>query len=500
MPSLVDLPNELLERILDFVEPNDLDNFTRSCKILHKLADDSRVEDSSRLLDHMYRKVHLKRIENGWGDFTIFEFPELLGGFLIAPRMADYVKEMAVNPWKVCWDDPIVPDPFNAWEEEDDDELYRPYPDLFVPGPIQPWGEEEEEEEEEDLYRPYPGLMRVFQAAVKDSESIPAEEKEHWISKIKAGDQNPVIALLFPRLHYLTSLVIILDDREDLFMLKALRSIAKNPHSPSLSRLREVEIHGTNAPTHRLELATACAALPSVISLEAHRLVEGPLDSPDSTYEPAPQSSSVRDLKIIGCRFSPNTLFKLIRSAKSLRSLTYTYWCPYDGTHLSFAWVRAALLQFASTSLEELTLRRSHSSPEGERMECSFKSYRNLRVLNIDYGLLMGDKFRTTNKIVTGLPASLEILNLYGCDASGYRPRSKWIPELVNWIIRVKERKIPCLKELNLEDTWNLSCFDPAQIKESCLAAKRAGFEMTVTSDDSMVFGTLRSRGRGARW
>ncbi|KAL9072309.1 MAG: hypothetical protein Q9161_003628 [Pseudevernia consocians] len=428
MHSIMCFPNEILEGIIDVVAPNDLDNLVMSCKRLKAIA------SRRRLPQHVVNKGFFTRIENNWGNFTHSGFQGLLKTFLDVPSMADYVKEMVVNPWKVRWDE----------------HTGGLYPDL---------------------------MMTAFEEAVKDSRSIPFEEKEHWISKVKAGNQNPVIALLFSRLHHVTYLKVVLDSMEDIFMFKILQRIVKDPRSPSLSRLREVEILGNFFPTHTSGLITACAALPSVVSLIAHQLVEGPPDTAKSPYEPVSRSSSVRDLEISDCRFSADTLFNLIRSTKSLRSFTYTY--TGEGTHPSFSWVRAALLQFARTSLEELTLLRSHSDPDWYKMECSFKSYSNLRVLTIDYGLLMADKFQATNKIVTLLPASLEILNLYACNINSFT----WFQEFVTWVVRVKGRLIPCLQELNFMQTTCLHCCTEDQIEELCARAAKAGFEMTVDHD-----------------
>lgn len=73
------------------------------------------------------------------------------------------------------------------------------------------------------------------------------------------------------------------------------------------------------------EPGTSDVSVEGVQDEKKHTLVEGPIDSAESTFEPAPHSSSVRDLTIIDCRRSSNALFKLITSAKPLRSLTYTY-------------------------------------------------------------------------------------------------------------------------------------------------------------------------------
>ena len=52
-------------------------------------------------------------------------------------------------------------------------------------------------------------------------------------------------------------------------MLKKMRRIAKDPRSPSLSRLHKVEILDDTAPTHRLQLVAAHILQPLVVSLQA---------------------------------------------------------------------------------------------------------------------------------------------------------------------------------------------------------------------------------------
>lgn len=423
MPLLLDLPNELLEEISKGVGPTDLVNFILSCKALNGVVSDKR------LLQRMVLKRQLGKIPSDWRGLKPHGFHGLLDWFLRVPRMADYVEEMVFRDW--IW----------PYDPEEDD--------------------------------PYPAIEK----AVEDNKSIPSEEKESWLSKLRAHDEDPVIALLLPRLHYLTFLAIVLLGREDFFILKALQSIARDPNSLSLSRLREVKIFGTTAPSHRLDLAIACAALPSLITLKAHRLVEGPLDSAEHAFELTPRSSTVQDLTIYDCRYSADMLFKLIRSAKSLRSLTHTY--IGEATRLPFVWTHAALLQFASTSLEELTLRQPLLRPDLDRPECSFKSCQKLLILTIDYALLMGHKMRATNQIVAVLPASLQILNLFGCQI--YSPA--WFKKLIKWVVRVKKRKLPCLKQLNFEETLHVDQCSKEGIRGLCAAAMKAGFELHVTPE-----------------
>ncbi|CAD6575336.1 MAG: hypothetical protein ASARMPREDX12_007228 [Alectoria sarmentosa] len=390
MPVLVDLPNELLEEILGCIAPNDLDNFVLSCKLLHKLA-------TKRLQEHKVLRRYLTRVDNR-GPFKANQFPELLHQILVKPFKADYVQQVDINDWYWRFFDPDL-----------DDEAAESCP-----------------------HHPYAHYkMQLFKTAVDLSDSIPIEDKERWMLRIESGDENPVLALLLSKLHYLASIKITLISREDRFLFQTLERAVKEPGSPSFSRLLEVEISGINSEMHNLCLLTVFAALPSVTSLKAYGLF-GKDWYHHSALSLTPHSSNLRDLALEACNVSCSALVNLIKSAKSLRSFTYSYpENPYrryrSDTPSAFTWVCAALFEYTSTSLEELTLRGPPFNPNSRIPECSFKSYQVLRVLSIDYALLMGgDKILADSKIVKVLPASLEILNLFRCYIY-----SAWFKELV---------------------------------------------------------------------
>lgn len=455
MPRLLDLPTELLENIWKYVSRNDIDSFVSSCKRLHSLA------RADRLIEHRMAKARLTRIETSWSTFELYEFPQLLQSFLLAPDMADYVKEMLIDGWVGCWDESYEHMIRYPW-------LSRPlWPMSDFRGRYDPYSE---------------SMMRELEIAIKSTNLISSEEKEFWISETKDGNQNPIIALLLPRLHYLTRLVIILRFCKDLFLLETLQRIAKDQNSPSLSRLREVELVGRAKPTHSIKLATACAALPSIISLSAKGLVEGPLEPAWPSYDWPKRFSNVRNLRVNDWRLSQTMLFTLIGTAKSLRSFTYI--CTRSKTYRPIAWARAALLQYASPSLEELALH----CPVGKQKwstECSFRSYQNLRVLTIDYRLLMGEHYQARNKIVTLLPASIETLNLHGCSVFD---DDKWVRDLVKWVARVKSRLVPCLKELNFMVTSFLYYYATYQMLNLCANGMEAGITVTFTPDGELEY------------
>ena len=451
MPRLLDLANELLDDIWEYISGNDIDSFRLSCKRLRNLA------DPGRLMEHREAKARFTRIESRWlNRLTLCEFPQLLQSFLLEPDMADYVREMLVDGWERWFDDSPENERRNPWQSRNE------WPMWDLRGRYHSYSE---------------SMMREFEETIKSTGFISSEERKFWISKTKVGNQNPIIALLFPRLRYLTRLVIRMRHCEDHFMLKTLERIAKDWGSPSLSRLREVEIVGTAQPTHNIKLAIACAALPSIISLSVEGLIEKPMNPARPSSEPAQRSSTVRNLQIKDCRLSQRMLSNFIGSPKVLRSFSYI--CTTPSTHSSIAWARAALLQYASTSLKNLALHCPIAN-QVWTTECSFRSYSNLRVLHVDYRLLMGQLYRATDKITTLLPSSIQVLGLHGCDDFD---DDKWVPELVKWVARVKSRLVPRLKKLDFKMTSFLYLHANFQMLDLCAIGLEAGIRVTFVPD-----------------
>ena len=441
MAGLLDLAAELLCLILRHVRPNDIDNFLLSCKRVHGIASKDFLDNHTAL------KHKLRRVDNWSG--VACQTAELLELILDEPCKADYVTAMVVRPWKTQWD-------------------WGPQPRARLPG------------QTPSLWYPFcSDRLRVFKQGIEDTKSIASEKKDDWIRNMSAGDENPVIALIILQLNHLTSLVIALSDREDSFILQTLQRIAKDPHSSSLSRLRRVEICRispklSNSHSYDVQYLLACAALPSIVSLEGSFLDDhyeefygnldeefhGELFGPESedtiksefkedAIDLVPQTSSLQHLKLDGCVFRRHTLRKLIRSARSLRSLKYTYFKRHRQANPSHAVVCEVLLESASTTLMELALNYSPFSGFYFGKELDFSTYRNLRTLTIEYPSLMGWNFRATDKMATLLPASLETLVIRHCLIES----PEWLRQVVGQLAKAKARLLPRLTELTLTDT-----------------------------------------------
>ena len=419
MPGLSNLPVELLCLILKHVRPNDIDNFLLSCKRLHGIASKEFVDD------HTFFKNWLRTIDNWVGMSTRCTTPELLELILKEPCKADYVKAIVVRPWRVQWDKVSLP---RDW----------------TPGMLRLW-------------YPYSSdRIRAFEEEIGNNKFIPSRAEARWIRNMRNGNESPVIALILLRLHHLTSLVMALGDLEDQFMIQALRHIAQNPHSSSLSRLRHAEIHRTSRDIFPLrsdvEYLLACVALPSVVSVEGYELFD-PF-SRDDLIKLVPQSTSVQSLKLENCVFRHDTLEKLIKSARSLRSLI----CIHVITHRQHIdpphkWICEVLLESASTTLEELVL---DFSPRPDFGFCfgsqlRFSKYTHLQSLTIDYWSLIGPSFPATDQIPTLLPASLVTLVIRHFFMESY----EWLRQFMEQIAKARKTNLlPRLLHLKLEEAY----------------------------------------------
>ena len=434
MFPLFDFPNEILHEILDRVRPRDFENFTLSCKFIRKLA-------GRRLDEHWLLKKELSRIHSGFGAFRGYRLPELLDRFLVEPRTADYINNLLVKGWHPCWEQP----------REGEDVIHRQYLD---------------------------GRMKAFEKAVNETDSVPSADKEGWISRLHAGDEDPLIGLLVTRLHCLTSIKLELDNERSI-LFETLKSIVKDPRSLSLSQLRDVEIYG-NRPNQHMGLAVCFAALPSVISLTARRLHQRASGSQAiSFFNLPPHSSNIRDLVLDRCRSSINTTSILIAGIRSLR------YFRCDSHKMArdplFANLLTTLQQHASRSLEELSIRCSEDMLFDSKGS-SLGNYTNLRILTIRY-VTTDCKLLTSDIMTTFLPPSLEILNF----AEHYINSFEWLQAMVMSIVNMKRKTIRGLRQLNVKETLLLSCGSPSWTRNLCLKAAEAGIQITAFSYHDLV-------------
>lgn len=438
---LLELPNEILHKILDGVKPRDFENFTLSCKFIRELA-------GERLEEHPLLKIDLTKVYSGDGPFRGHRLPELLDRILVEPRTADYINEPFVRGCRPCWEQP----------RDGEDSIHRRYLD---------------------------GRMKAFEKAVKDTDYIPSADKEGWISKVHAGDEDPLLSLLFTQLHCLTSVKLIMDNERSV-LFEILKGIVEDPRSLSLSQLQHVAIYG-NSPNQHLELAVCFAALPSVISLTARHINERASVSEAIIFDLPPHSSNVRELNLDHCESSIATASILIAATKSLRSFQCdSYTMAHDPL---FANMLTTLQQHASSSLEELSIRCSEDvvfDSQGRILG----NYMHLRLLTIKYVTTVHCRPLTTDVMTTFLPASVEILNFVEPDGDSFAWFQAMVESIVN--MKMKTRTIRALRQLNIKETF-LSICCPSQTRDMYLEAAEAGIRITSVPYDDLV-ASLRRR------
>ena len=450
MVGLLFLPYELLSMILDCVGPDDLENFVSSHDKIREVAGERRLAKHELYKHRLTTVVHFPGASKPCG------FPDLLKLVQCAPRTAEYIKTISISYNIIPGDAPTV------------------------------WPEWSQDPAADQLNKFYSGRARTIEQSVQDTASIPSPEKEHWISEMKAGNEDPFIALLFLRLDSITSLVIVTRFLDDFFISRTLERIAEDHSSQSLSRLRTVRILCMTPSRYTMEYLNAFAALPSVVSLSAYNISEtlradGSLDPAAPRLEVARRSSSLQNLEFETCTLWGDTLYTLIGSAKSLRSFSYTNIHPRTRPHLTK--VFELLHWLASTSLERLEIRCAlhpvFLSPE----ELNFMVFHNLRVLTIDYGLLTSYQSSARDKVFINLPASLEILSLVKYQGQQFH----WLLNLVKGAAQAKGNILPCLKEVTFDDAGAMKNVSKSRTRELYVTAGKAGLTLTFAKGDKII-------------
>ena len=433
MPLLFDFPNEILDKILDRVRPTDFENLTLSCKFIRELA-------GKRVDEHRLLRKELSRVRSGYGALRGYRVPELLDRFLVAPRSADYINEVFVRSCYAYYQQP----------RDGEDDPHCQYPD---------------------------GMMEAFEKAVSDNDSIPSADKERWISRIHAGDEDPLMSLLFSQLHCLTSFKLELDNDRS-FLFEILKGIVEDPRSLCLSQLRNVELSADGLNQH-MGLAVCFAALPSVVSLTARKLRERPSGPETMSFDLPPHSSNIRELDLDQCQSSIATTSLLIAGIKSLRSFQcHCFQMAFDRL---FNNVLTTLQQHASSSLEELSIHCSEAVIFYSK-ERLLGEYTHLRLLTIKYVENVYCRPLTTDVMTTFLPASVEILNFvepYGDDFA-------WFQAMVESIVNMKSRTIRALRQLNINEKLIPFC-SLSQTRDMYLGAAEEGIQITSVPYHDLV-------------
>ncbi|KAL8952231.1 MAG: hypothetical protein Q9222_001845 [Ikaeria aurantiellina] len=336
MPSLVDLPNELLYRIISAIDPEDIEALTLSCKTIHDLA----KQDYARFKRYGHLKFGYLEDDSGpdiGGVLQDFEDAKLL------------LLTMLGKPHLARW--PIVIEAGS--KDEDDDETCKP------------WDGDED-------------LQARLKHRVDQCEFVSQGLKgELAHSLCQMFSENAAVCLLIPVFSNLTSLALHSWSRDGDHMLEhvvqniaeANRNAASSGHKKALTKLVKFYMTHTN---HKFgedfEYYRSFALLPSLRSMEGFK-IDGDRGFEWPTGFP-PQCSTVTTIKIGYSAVTAQAFEGLFSGIAALKHFTYEHGgCTVGDAPYQPVGIIDALRKFACHSLETMDIEGLHGEALGTLLE-----------------------------------------------------------------------------------------------------------------------------------
>lgn len=246
---------------------------------------------------------------------------------------------------------------------------------------------------------------------MRGSEYIPNDEKESWITSLKAGEEDVLIALALMLFPNLTS-IDIQDPRLTPRVERMIRRItdAIYPDMVPLAKLISVTI-GTPDSNFCIDLKTIelFATLPSVQTVNA-AWIGGKIEILEHIVPT--KGSNVTDLNVMYGDVLPQRLMLFLQSFGLLQS--FRYW-PASSPHLEHDFDPFSIvtnqLACAQVSLRELQIRAGSTTKKYMGSLCTFCV---LEHLDTDTMILFGDSYSLVQNFQTCLPPSIQEVKLHG--------------------------------------------------------------------------------------
>ena len=425
MPEFTDLPLEIMTIIAESVLPDDIENFSATCKDIWFLS--KPLLQKHKELRRWYKN------NDCIGDGSPLK--DLLYDILIQPTVALYVECITIDTWYDCWDQGPSP-------------RHIPYP--------------------------HEEMVRLEEAV---AELVPSDQVSAWISAIKSGDEDPILALLLLQLPKITEFNMMIMGPTYQRLFQTLTRILAAPGLSLLPNLTSVDINWEESkpdPLHRdWQAINTFAKLPSLRNLTAWNVYIENNDD-DSHYLLQPRTSNVSSLMLTECFIGIRRLSRLLQGFRALKRVTYD---GYDFNQVPFDLfrVRAALRAHTKASLEYLKILQF--DPTAKRYMGSLRDFKNLIEIETDLILLENLGCAGRVNLVEMLPASVQKLHLHEwrCDW----PES--ILDLIPTGAKDEQKLLPNLKVLHLTlHTKSLRAVREKRIAGMIEECDKAGFELIV--------------------
>lgn len=443
MADFSQLPNEMVSQIWGYIlEPEDVESFALVSKHIYATGR-SCVEEHNKL----------KR------EYSFFRFDSCtapcaqaywLKEVLLRPRFALYVTHISIGRYLSEWQD--------SGDDHDDDNGDEEWPD--------------------DGHTPYPGnVMALFIEAIGKPSLVPLNEVSRWTTRIRAGDEDPVLALLSMLLPNLTTITLLDEGCNGELFKETIQRIAEAEKMMFFTRLVTVNIVFTSNGNYMdLDLLRKFAALPLLQSMHLNQMGTNEAEVfIDYTQYFKPGNYNITELTFTNSGVRPKFLFQFLESIKGLKKFSYV---NPDETFCQFEpfWIRVALLANAKHTLESLKI-LSPLTHEHELLG-SLREFTTLKELETNIRLLgHWDEF---DKLADLLPTSLETIDL----DTRENETCNILPRLVEEIVKGKLQHVSRLKTLKLRTEPEVGTMQGGRslvepLKELC---RNVGIELTFVA------------------
>ena len=391
------------------LEPKDVESFALVSK--HNYATGRSCVEEHNKLKREYSFVRL----DSWISSTSPAF--LLKEILLRPRIALYVTHLSIGRYLSGWQ-------ISGDDDDDDDDGNEEWPD--------------------DGHVPYPdNIMALFIQAIGKTSFVPLNEVSRWTTSIRAGDEDPILALLTLRLPNLATVTLIDEGCNGELFQETIQRIAEAEKMVFLMRLVTLNIVFASTENYMdLDWLKKFAALPLVQSIHISQMgaIEGENFIDDTQYF-KPGSYNITELTFTNSGLRPKFLFQLLESIKGLKKFSYVHpdemFCRFEPF-----WIRVALLANAKHTLQSLKI-LPPLMHEHELLG-TLREFEALKELETNVRLL--SHCAEFERLADLLPASIETIDLDTRD----NETCNILPSLVVEIVKAKSQHVPHLKALKL--------------------------------------------------
>lgn len=359
MAILTDLANELIIGIWSYlIEPKDVESFALVSKRTHSLSTPFVREHTD--LKQRYSKICVEEMDVAPAD--------LLEQMLLNPRIAFYVREFQI---------------------------------LYYETERTRWG----------IRKAYSKhTMAVLEHAIRTSAFIPDTDIEDWITDVKKGNEEPILALIIVKLTKMETFMLLrpaaIGGR---YLLDTLNGFTQSSHASVPSRQSVV---GAEFNANNRFASTRTSAFSAVNNL----------------------TISSRDIDF-------DVLSRLLQRIPELKTFVYSSKHPSE---FEVSKIRDELLRYFQHTLQMLYIRdcSTAKSPIGE-----ITQFKVLRVLGIDFVVLLGSTHGTCNTLGDVLTVSIERVTLYSKETYAFKGLKRVILEM----IKSKKERLPRLQAVTFD-------------------------------------------------